>query len=380
VLSTRACSKLLEILYAAPLDEAQWQVFLTQLCEITGSDLGLFLRNDSTLGSRILASGGAPIPAETDRTYRQSHSYVDPFRQAYMRNPRIGVIEGEDLVPHEVWIGTDTYKAIATPYRDASQRPPLDYMTCLALTNSVRSQDIISMWRSSRQRLDPEHHELLVMLVPHLQNALQMRRALGLAEARTRNAEAMLDASETASILLDGAGRILHMNQAAQQIALAADGFAVDIDRIVPTDSALRAEFGALLTACAAADLGHPGGALALPRSTGARPLQILIAPLRIAGNGGSAVRVLLLATDPDHAIVFPDNVLRQIYGLTPAEIEIANALLTGLSLEEIARLRHVSGATVRAQMKRLLAKTQTSRQADLVRLLSTLPRTPPAI
>jgi DNA-binding CsgD family transcriptional regulator len=84
---------------------------------------------------------------------------------------------------------------------------------------------------------------------------------------------------------------------------------------------------------------------------------------------------VLILATDPERTVHFPDAILRHTYGLTPAETEIANALLTGFSLEEIAQLRKVSIATVRSQMKGLMGKTDTQRQGDLIRLLSTLPR-----
>ncbi len=50
-----------------------------------------------------------------------------------------------------------------------------------------------------------------------------------------------------------------------------------------------------------------------------------------------------------------------------------------GYSLEEIANLRHVSPGTVRIQIKSLLGKTGTACQADLVRLLMTLPQPPAA-
>jgi DNA-binding CsgD family transcriptional regulator/PAS domain-containing protein len=370
VISTRLYSELLATLYAAPLDEAQWQVFLTQLCEITGSRIGFFLRNDSTLGNRTLASGGMPVPPQIEQSFKAARSYSDPFRQALLRNPRIGVVEGEEIVPHEEFVETEIY-------RDLAAAGGMEYTTCLVLTISARTLEIISLWRGpERAMMDHEHKELLTLLMPHLKNALRIRHALGLAENRARNAEAMLDASTTASILLDEAGRIVHMNEAAQAIALASDGFGVRADRIVPTQPSLRAEFNALVTACAASDLGHPGGALALARPSLKRPLQALITPVRLNEKYRSSVRVLMLATDPEHAVNFPDAVLRKTYGLTPAETEIANALLTGFSLEEIARLRKVSIATVRSQMKGLMGKTDTQRQGDLIRLLSTLPRT----
>ena len=372
MISTQAYSELLATLYSAPLDEAQWQVFLTQLCEITGSHIGFFLRNDSTLGNRTLASGGAPVPAQVEQGFKAARSYSDPFRQALLRNPRIGVVEGEDMVPHDEFVATDLYRDLAVP-------GGMEYTTCLVLSISARTMEIISLWRGpGRAILEEEHRELLTLLMPHLKNCLRIRHALGLAENRVRNAEAMLDASATASILLDGDGRIVHMNESAQQIAIACDGFSVNIDRIVPTDQSRRSEFKALITACTAANLDNTGAAITLNRSSRKRPLQVLVTPVRLIDKHHASVRVLILATDPDHAIHFPDAILRHTYGLTPAETDIANALLTGFSLEEIAQLRKVSVSTVRSQMKGLMGKTDTQRQGDLIRLLSTLPRTAP--
>jgi DNA-binding CsgD family transcriptional regulator len=370
MICTKAYSELLSTLYGAPLDDAQWQLFLTQLCESTHSTVAMFLRNDTALGNRMLASGGRTVPAEADRTYRENHSYTDPFREAFMLNPRLGIIEGEDLVPHDQWVKSDAYRTVAAPFG-------IEHMTCMALSVSNRAHDLISLWRGpERPLLEHKYKELLLMLLPHLQNALKIRQTFGLAEQRARNAEAMLDVSETASILLDGSGHVLHMNEAAKHLALRSDGLCVRGDRVLPTDRSRRAEFGALLTACAASGLGHPGGALALERSSSNRPLQVLVSPVHLAGQHESPVRILILATDPDQAVDLSDATLRQIYGFTPAETEIANALCTGFSLEAIAQLRRVSVATVRSQMKNVLGKTDTQRQGDLIRLLSTLPRT----
>ena len=53
MICTKAYSELLCTLYAAPLDEAQWQLFLTQLCEFTHSTVAMFLRNDVALGNLV---------------------------------------------------------------------------------------------------------------------------------------------------------------------------------------------------------------------------------------------------------------------------------------------------------------------------------------
>ena len=372
MLSIEPYSDLLQTLYAATLDESQWPVFLGQLCEVTDSRVALFLRNDSTLGNRTLAAGGLPVPEKVERLYKEQHSYTDPYRQAFMRNPRIGIIEGEDLVPHEKLAESGDYAALVLGRS-------LQHMTCLVLSISPRTHEIITLWRGpGRLRLDREHHDLLTLLMPHLQNAVKIRRTLGIALGRARNAEAVLDASETVSILLNASGRVLYMNRAAQELALTGDGFVIHDDRIVLTDRSRRSEFEKLLADVTAGGVHSHGGALLTDRPAHRGALQILVTPLRLATLRESPVRVLVLVTRANQAITFPDAILRQLYSLTPAETEIANGLLTGFALEEIAQLRRVTPATIRSQMKGLLEKTDTHRQGELIQLLATLPRTAP--
>lgn len=64
---------------------------------------------------------------------------------------------------------------------------------------------------------------------------------------------------------------------------------------------------------------------------------------------------------------------LRSAYGLTQAEALLAVALCRGTSLGEFAAERGISIHTARTQLRALLSKTRTERQADLVGLLSGL-------
>lgn len=56
---------------------------------------------------------------------------------------------------------------------------------------------------------------------------------------------------------------------------------------------------------------------------------------------------------------------------LTPAEDPIARAFAEGHSVESSAAALSISPETVRTQLKRVMAKTGTSRQAELVQLLA---------
>ena len=63
---------------------------------------------------------------------------------------------------------------------------------------------------------------------------------------------------------------------------------------------------------------------------------------------------------------------IESVRGLTPAEAGLAQALAAGQSLHEYADAAHVTCETARWRLKQVLAKTDTHRQAELVRLLLT--------
>ncbi|MDP9051848.1 MAG: hypothetical protein M3O31_14180 [Acidobacteriota bacterium] len=183
----------------------------------------------------------------------------------------------------------------------------------------------------------------------------------------------MLDVIGTAFILLDEAGHVVYMNQPARMLALEEDGLRVCGDRISPTHSFQIAAFQTLV---AAARQNGRQGAIALARRSERRSLNVLVSPFNRVNRCLSTARVSLLVTDPESVVNFPDDIFRALYDLTPAETEIANGLLTGFSLEDIAKLRKTALTTIRSQLKTLLGKTKTRRQAELIWLLASLPTT----
>jgi DNA-binding CsgD family transcriptional regulator len=65
-----------------------------------------------------------------------------------------------------------------------------------------------------------------------------------------------------------------------------------------------------------------------------------------------------------------PQEVLRTLYGLTPAECRVALLLADGHAPRKIADMVGVTDNTVRSQIKSIFAKTGVKRQAELIRLL----------
>ena len=83
-----------------------------------------------------------------------------------------------------------------------------------------------------------------------------------------------------------------------------------------------------------------------------------------------SEATALALIVDAEKEPQPAAELLRRLYGLTLAEAEVALRILRGAKLKEIAEELSVSLSTVRTHLQHAFDKTDTHRQAELVRVL----------
>ena len=88
----------------------------------------------------------------------------------------------------------------------------------------------------------------------------------------------------------------------------------------------------------------------------------------RVAGQALLLLRDLLSPLAPPNL-----DMLRNLFGLTPAEAEVARAICGGVTKSSVAASRGLRESTVRTQVRSILAKTGTTNLRDLKRLLATL-------
>ncbi|RZI95373.1 MAG: helix-turn-helix transcriptional regulator [Rubrivivax sp.] len=103
-------------------------------------------------------------------------------------------------------------------------------------------------------------------------------------------------------------------------------------------------------------------------------PLVLMLAPLRLRNAARLHGAALLFVFDPEATPSITADTVRQLFGLSKREAEVAAALCSGRTLDELAAERGTSINTVRTQLKSVFNKTGTSRQADLVSLLLASP------
>lgn len=202
--------------------------------------------------------------------------------------------------------------------------------------------------------------------------AAGIARALGFTEASS--VLAAMDASDTAVVLLDRAGGVYRLNGAAE--ALVADGVVEVLNRRLvattrPATEALERMLHRLLWREGAATLTPP---IRLPRRDGRRP--VLAHPMmlpRFGDNPFAPALVALVLRDLERRRRPSSGDLAVAFGMTPAEQRVARGLASGESLETVCRILGISLGTARVHLRSIFAKTNTSRQAELVAVLAAL-------
>ena len=132
----------------------------------------------------------------------------------------------------------------------------------------------------------------------------------------------------------------------------------------------------AVLAVCATAPEDVGGGqSFSCARLSGRRRYVVQVLPLHRDDRTRSSGPALVIITDPER-IAEPDHALVQdLFGLTKMEAQIAVRLARGLDVRQLAEGLSISTATVRTHLQHVFDKTDTHRQAELVRLLATLSR-----
>lgn len=114
---------------------------------------------------------------------------------------------------------------------------------------------------------------------------------------------------------------------------------------------------------------------LKLERSNGYPAYRMLVVKLDPGTCTGSRACHLMTVFDPHAARAVEREVLLGLYGLTPAEAEIAAQLFSGLHVNDVAAAIGSSPRTVRAHLRSIFRKCEVESQAQLLKLLALGPR-----
>ena len=180
----------------------------------------------------------------------------------------------------------------------------------------------------------------------------------------------VLDRFTTGVLVTTEKGDVIYMNQSAANMVATADGLTIGLGQVLRasnTDETRRLH-QALREIGQAPDRPDVV-ALSVERPSLRASLRLILAPL-----GDPSGRIIIFVTDPDHKSLPTPEMISRLFHLTPSESRLAAALIAGQRTDEIAQSMGITISSVRTYLKKVMEKTGTNRQAELVRLLLSCP------
>lgn len=217
--------------------------------------------------------------------------------------------------------------------------------------------------------------ELFKLLAPHVCRAMTISDALDINPLRSEALEKTLDALATGVYLTSRDGRIVYMNAAAERQVKAGRSLRIQNNRLDPIDRATSVALSAAIDRAANDEDDGGQRSLAIPDRRGAGYIATLLPVQRGQRRdvlGPFAASVAVFVQDPLEAPLMPGEAFARLHNLTGAELRVLMTLAQGLGAKEAADMLGIGEPTVRTHLQRIFAKTNTLRQADLLRLLQT--------
>lgn len=361
---------LLDDIYSAVTDNVAWDPLALKLAQSFDARSCVVKSADPSGAGRGF---GGMTPNFTDRfwaDYEAHYHAQDQWLAACLRRPG-EVILGREEVPEDWYLKSEFYSDFCT-------RAGLHDIIGAAFPLDGNMLGLISIHRHRQEpRFTERERQGLAALVPHLSRVLRVAHNGSITALQHQASLDGLERGDVATIALARNGLILFTNQAAERLLRQGAGLSVVNGRLSGTSGKVTGRLVALLHAATGAGPGkrggsaEAGGGITIPRGEGRLPLTALVVPFRpeLPATRAALPAALMFLSDPESASLATD-LLQDLFSLTPAQAAVARCLGDGDSLEMIARKLHISLHTARGHLKAIFAKTETSRQPQLVALL----------
>lgn len=234
---------------------------------------------------------------------------------------------------------------------------PVDYDLLLASV-ATRLSQVERVRTGAAQRAEETWREVL-------------KASRGKAMDAMRHATLAFDRFLIGVIVVDREGKVRLANNEAQRILGEDDGLSMDggmLKGASATQTNRLRECVELAFADESAD-----EIISFPRLSTRRPYIVLV-PGQVRTDNEVPDAVVLLVIDTEQRTKVSGETLVRLYNLTRAETRVALMLIDGKRLDQIAEELDVAQTTVVFHLKNLFRKTDTNRQADLVRVLLSVP------
>jgi DNA-binding CsgD family transcriptional regulator len=359
-------SDVIENIYDAGLEPALWNDAVVRIRDFVGGKAcGLFSKDSiSKFGLTHYYCGADP---DYIRLYSETYCRYDPLS----RLPPYGKVASiPDLVDYDDYRRGRFYQEWLRPQgcNDAAN---------VVLEKSRSSRPILMTVLSGKRMVDAEMRQRIALIVPHANRALMINRTL---ESRQAEASAFADTLNGLAagiFLLDAACHVVHANAAGHLMLETDDVLRLAGGQLVARDVQVNKVLRDIFSAGGHAALAGADRSLSLTAHDGERYVAHVLPLASVMRDGAersgaarsSGAVAALFVRRAALSVRSARELLARTFDLTPSELRVLFAVVELTGVSDVAQSLGIAGTTVKTHLKRVFAKTGTSRQADLVKL-----------
>ena len=356
-------SRIVSAIYASALTPENWIVAMADVRRTLDAQSAALLLADGS-GRSIKSASLAP---EARKAYLEYYRQIDYVLDAVDKGP-VGLIQsGQPLVALKARSEFDA--GFMRPYQ-------MDDGLFVRLTDGPMPTCFLVAAPKRAEPFDTaERVKLVGALVPHLQQALRTQSHLEDFAQDASDIARAVDGVRHGIAVVGPGSVVIHLNSAAERILKCGDGLCIRSGGVEACSASANAELRrSIVGALREHEAGPRGGnSFLCRRPSGKRPYVIHVLPFSPTTENMSGARALVVLVDPEQQLEPSTHLLRRVYGLTNAEADVALRVLRGDGLKPICEELSLSMATVKTHLQHVFDKTDTHRQAELVRLLLTI-------
>lgn len=346
----------------APFDAAKWTTALNGAAALCGASSAQLLAFGYSVAPTVMAPGftadDIALYVALDGPNPARNKGVD----AIIKAPLLRTLSVHEYMTEDERRRDPLYQEFFEPHDGA-----FPAFGVIAREGGVSAA--VNLLRHSTQGpLDDEGRRALALLLPHFRRAFHVQRQMEREAAAV--AGGILDAVTLSVVLCDVQGRIHGATSRAERQLRNGTLIHARGGRISP--SALETGTSLLKAIHQAARAWPaPQGTTLLLRSRAGDPVRVDVNPLP-SGRGAATLLPLAMVQvdEPADRAQLDLALVREAFGMTRAEAEVAAELVNGQSSAEIARSRGLSLETIHTQVKAILSKTGCARRAELPSVL----------
>jgi DNA-binding CsgD family transcriptional regulator len=366
-IDTARLSALLRDVYSAPLETTDRAAIPHRLAAAFDAESCLIhTREDGA--SDVAIFGGTENCEVFFAAYQKNLHVKDEWHAAGSRFLGRAVL-GKELVPESDFVRREWYNEVCRPCG-------IHYLVGTVFGIEPGHLGSLGIHRAPRAApFASSDRATLDLLIPHLRQMLWFSRMADVDARARRLSFDTLAALSVGVFVVDGNCRIRLMNAAAERVAKTAKSVRVSKGRLSLSNPALDTSLRAAIRKASLVPLGRSlsaGETIAVPVDENASlPLTVRAIPPDTAASGPFTPLAAVFIGEPSRGALPSFELVRAMYGLTPAEMRVLRAVLNGERMPDYAAEAGISRNTANAQLKSVFAKTGCHRQADLVRKIA---------